>query len=334
MHDATDGRVIVASERDPRAGSADLLFAGDVYCDIVFAGVAVPEVGAEVFADGFAISPGGVANRAVAAARAGASTLLLSRLGGDPLGRELRTMLDGEPGLDTSWVADLPGWQTPVSVSLTSPDNRSFITYHEALGPLQLPADPGAIGAVHVGLAEEPPAWLARLRASGTMVVGGVGWDSTGEWCPSVLERLDQVDVFVPNDVEAMRYTRTDSARDAAERLAERVPLAVVTRGAEGVIAVDSAAGSVVELPSIPVDVVDPTGAGDVFVATFMAARVHQDWDLATQLRFAGLNAALSVTGLGGAASAPRRPDLIDFVTTTRPIGDWSFLETGSISIT
>jgi sugar/nucleoside kinase (ribokinase family) len=80
--------------------------------------------------------------------------------------------------------------------------------------------------------------------------------------------------------------------------------------------------------------VVDPTGAGDVFVATFMAARVHQDWDLATQLRFAGLNAALSVTGLGGAASAPRRADLIDFVTTTRPIGDWSFLETGSIAIT
>jgi sugar/nucleoside kinase (ribokinase family) len=323
---------LVTSQGDHRAGSADLLFAGDVYCDLVFAGVEVPQVGAEVFADGFALSPGGVANRAVAAARAGASTRLLSRLGEDPLGRELRAMLDAEPGLDTSWLTCLPGWQTPVSVSLTSPDNRSFITYYEALGPLELPAEPGWIGAVHVGLADEMPPWLAKLRAGGTMVVGGVGWDSTGEWCPSVLDRLDQVDVFVPNDVEAMHYTRTDSARAAAERLAERVPLAVVTRGAEGVVAVDAAAGSVVELPSVRVDVVDPTGAGDVFVAAFMAARVHEDWDLTTQLRFAGLNAALSVTGLGGAASAPRRADLIDFVTTNRPAGDWSFLDAKATS--
>ena len=325
---------MVGTESDRRAGSAELLFAGDVYCDIVFAGVDAPQVGAEVFADAFAISPGGVANRAVAAARAGACTRLLSRLGEDPLGRELRTMLDAEPGLDTSWVTSLSGWQTPVSVSLTSPDNRSFITYHEILGPLQLPEDPGSIGAVHVGLADEPPSWLAGLRAGGTLVVGGVGWDSTGEWCATVVERLDQVDVFVPNDVEAMHYTRTDSARAAAERLAERVPLAVVTRGAEGVIAVDSAAGSVVELPSVRVDVVDPTGAGDVFVATFMAARVHEDWDLTTQLRFAGLNAALSVTGLGGAVSAPRRADLIDFVTTNRPSGDWSFLDATATSRT
>ena len=130
----------------------------------------------------------------------------------------------------------------------------------------------------------------------------------------------------MPNDVEAMRYTRSDSARAAAERLAERVPLAVVTRGKDGVVAVDSAAGKVVELPAVRVEVVDPTGAGDVFVAAFMAARVHEDWDLATQLRFAGLTASLSVAGLGGAVSAPRREDLIDFVAVHRPEGDWTFL--------
>ncbi|HYI58697.1 MAG TPA: PfkB family carbohydrate kinase [Microlunatus sp.] len=308
----------------PRA--AELLFAGDIYCDIVFAGVEAPEVGAEVFASGFAISPGGVANRAVAAARSGAATRLLSRLGEDPLGRELRAMLAAEARLDLTWVQSLPDRQTPVSVSLTSPHNRSFITYYEELGPLLLPSDPGSIGAVHVGVAEELPPWVSGLRAAGTTVVGGVGWDSTGLWCPGVLDRLGQLDVFVPNDVEAMRYTRSDSARAAAERLAERVPLAVVTRGKDGVVAVDSAAGMVVELPAVRVEVVDPTGAGDVFVAAFMAARVHEDWDLATQLRFAGLNASLSVAGLGGAVSAPRREDLIDFVAVHRPQGDWTFL--------
>lgn len=317
----------MTTEPDASAPGADLLFAGDTFCDLVFAGVEAPEVGAEVFASGFALSPGGVANRAVAAARAGASALLLSRLGDDPLGRELRVLLDAEPRLDTSWVAQRPGWQTPVSVSLTSAHNRSFITYARDLAPLDLPADPGPIGAVHVSVAEELPSWVAELRAAGTVVVGGVGWDSTGVWCPSVLDRLSQVDVFVPNDAEAMRYTRTDSAREAAVRLAEHVPLAVVTRGSGGVIAVDSSADEIVELPAVPVEVIDPTGAGDVFVATFMAARVHEDWDLATQLRFAGLNASLSVTGLGGAISAPHRADLLAFVADQRPDGDWSFLD-------
>ena len=80
-----------------------------------------------------------------------------------------------------------------------------------------------------------------------------------------------------------------------------------------------------VEVPSVTVPVIDPTGAGDVFVAAYMAARTR-DWDLATQLRFAGLNASLSVTGLGGAISAPHHQDLLDFVAAQRPPGDWAFL--------
>jgi sugar/nucleoside kinase (ribokinase family) len=167
---------------------------------------------------------------------------------------------------------------------------------------------------------------VAALRAAGTTVVGGVGWDHTGEWSGGVLDRLAEVDVFVPNDVEAMRYTRTDSALAAAKVLAERVPLAVVTRGGDGVVAVDSARGVVVTAPTIPVDVVDPTGAGDVFVASFMAGE-HHGWDLETRLRFAAASAAYAVTGLGGAASAPHPDQLRVFLRRADPSGDWSFLD-------
>ncbi|KQO63796.1 carbohydrate kinase family protein [Curtobacterium sp. Leaf261] len=314
------------------ARGADLLFAGTVFCDVVFSGVAVPEVGAEVFADGFGITPGGVANRAVAGARAGASTMLLARLGDDPLGTHIHAELDAEPDLDTSLLEHVPGHQSPVTVSLTGAHaetgthDRSFITYQERLGDLTLPDGIGPIGATHVGIAHDLPAWVARLRSAGTRVVGGVGWDHTGAWSTEVLDRLSEVDVFVPNDVEAMRYTRTGDAVAAAKALAERVPLAVVTRGPDGAVAVDSANGTLVEVPTVRVPVLDPTGAGDVFVATFMAADGH-GWDLATQLRFAGLCASMSVTGLGGAASAPRPADLVRFVERTRPDGDWSFLD-------
>ncbi|WP_431278651.1 carbohydrate kinase family protein [Leifsonia poae] len=304
---------------------ADLLFAGEVFCDLVFSGVPMPEVGAEVYADGFAVTPGGVANRAVAAARVGARTLLLSRLGDDPIGSHIHAVLDAEPDLDTSLLESVPGHQSPVSVSLTGAHDRSFITYQEDLGHLHLPDGVGPIGATHVGIAHELPEWVRLLRAAGTTIVGGVGWDSTGEWSPDLLTRLAEVDVFVPNDVEAMRYTRTDDAVTAAKALAERVPLAVVTRGPDGVVAVDSASGCVVEIPTVAVKAVDPTGAGDVFVATFMASAGH-DWDLASRLRFAGLAASISVTGFGGAANAPTMAGLRAFITDRHPDGDWSFL--------
>jgi sugar/nucleoside kinase (ribokinase family) len=124
-----------------------------------------------------------------------------------------------------------------------------------------------------------------------------------------------------------MRYTRTDSAAAAAAVLAEHVPLVVVTCGDEGVLAVDAAAGRTVHLPAVPTTAVDPTGAGDVFVATFMAGERH-GWDLDTRLRCAALGAAVSVSTLGGAISAPRLPDLSDFVTAHDLPGDWSFLPT------
>ncbi|MFE4469844.1 carbohydrate kinase family protein [Leifsonia sp. NPDC056824] len=310
----------------PLHEGAELLFTGDIFCDVVFAGVDVPEVGAEVYADTFTITAGGAANRAVAAARAGAHTLLLSRLGDDPLGTHIRSTLEGEPNLDTRLLRRVPGHQSPVTVSLTTADDRSFITYQERLGRLEVPDDLGAIAGVHVDVADDLPEWVARLRSAGTTVVGGVGWDHTGKWSGEVLDRLGEVDVFVPNDAEAMRYTRTDDAVAAAKALAERVALAVVTRGPRGVVAVDSAAGRIVEVPSPQVTVVDPTGAGDVFVATFMAAGLR-GWDLPDRLRFAALSASLSVTGLGGAASAPRPADLLAFVERHRPEGDWSFLD-------
>ncbi|WJX99643.1 carbohydrate kinase family protein [Curtobacterium sp. SP.BCp] len=313
------------TQPNPTPVPGALLFAGDVYCDLVFAGVTAPEQGAEVFADAFTVTPGGVANRAVAAARAGAPTKLLSRLGDDVLGRHVHQVLTEEPLLDTTLLELVPGLQSAVSVALTGPEDRSFITYEEHPGPLHVPDDLGPVAATHVGIARPLPDWVAALRRGGTTVVGGVGWDHTGEWSGDVLDRLAEVDVFVPNDVEAMRYTRTDTALDAAKVLAERVPLAVVTRGADGVVAVDSA-NTVVTASTIPVDVVDPTGAGDVFVAAFMAGD-HHGWDLPTRLRFGAASAAFAVTGLGGAASAPHPDQLRTFVRRAAPDDDWSFLD-------
>jgi sugar/nucleoside kinase (ribokinase family) len=311
----------VTNAADPPA--LELLFAGSVFCDLVFAGVPTPDPGGEVFARAFRLTPGGVANRAVAASRLGTRTALLSALGDDPLGRELAVLLAAEPELDLTWLTTRPGWQTPVTVSLTGAHEREFITYQEPDAPLCWGGDRPRVGATHVGVAHELPDWVSRLRAEGTVVYGGVGWDSTGAWSGEVLERLGQVDVFVPNDLEAMRYTRTDTPAAAARALGRHVGLAIVTCGSRGVLAFDRDADRLVEVPAVRVTALDPTGAGDVFVASFMASH-PLGWPLEQRLALATLCASLSVRTLGGAASAPGRPDLVAFLDAERPAGDWA----------
>jgi sugar/nucleoside kinase (ribokinase family) len=310
-----------------------LVFAGDVFCDLVFTGADVPEAGGETFADRFLIAPGGVANRAVAAARAGAPTSIVSALGDDPLGRYVRSLLEREAGLDLSLLRSAPGYQSPVSVALSGPDDRRFITYQEAHDPWASGECPEDVFAVHVPTMVASSPWTARLRAAGALVVGGVGWDPTGEWSPALLDELSSVDVFVPNHVEAMAYARASSPEAAAKILAKSVPLVVVTRGRDGMIAIDSGRDVLAEVPGISVSAVDPTGAGDVFVATFMSA-LRRGWDLRDCLRFANLCAAYSVTGPGGATTAPRPGDLPAFIEAHCPEGDWGFLAEpgGSVS--
>ena len=310
----------------PPGHRVDLLFAGSVFCDIVFSGVPVPAPGTEVFAGAFAVTPGGTANRAVAAARLGATTSLVSELGDDPLGTYVAGVLANEANLDLTYLRRTAGWQSPVTASLTGAHDRSFITYEEPGHDLDWPHDGPTVGATHVNAAADLPEWVARVRAAGTTVVGGVGWDSTGRWSPDVLERLAGVDVFVSNDLEAMRYTRTDDPVAAARELGRHVKLAVVTRGPRGVVAFDSGSGTLTDVLAIPVDAVDPTGAGDVFVAAFMAS-FHTGWPLETRLRFGSLCASLSVLSLGGAASAPRPAAIRRYLSERQLHGDWSLIK-------
>ncbi|MEZ0165846.1 carbohydrate kinase family protein [Kineococcus sp. LSe6-4] len=306
----------------------DVVFGGTVFCDLVMSGTPLPGPGEEVFADGFALVPGGTANRAVATARLGMRTGISAVLGDDVLGEHVRTVLDREPGLDLRWLQRAPGRQTPVTVAVTNEHDRGFITYEEdGTGvPQQWPGALPSARAAHVGIARPLPGWVGRLRAAGTTVFGGVGWDGTGTWSPQVLRHAEEVDVFVLNDLEALNYTRTGSVEEAARVLTRHVRTVVITQGRDGVTALDAGAegaASLVRVPAVPVRAVDPTGAGDVFTAGLMTGTVL-GWDLRTRVAFAGLAATSSVRSLGGSLSAPRPGELLEFLAETAPEGDWS----------
>ncbi|WP_455356390.1 PfkB family carbohydrate kinase [Streptomyces sp. SYSU K217416] len=296
--------------RAPEDPDCDVFLTGTVFLDIIFTGLdSAPVRGTESWASGMGSSPGGVANMATALSRLGLHTSLAAAFGDDHYGEYCWDALEQGEGIDLSRSRTVPGWHSPVTVSMAYEGERTMVSHgHEApppSGSRPFPDCPprarAAVASLAPGRREE---WIASAARRGARVFADVGWDETGRWDLTGLADLGHCEAFLPNAEEAMRYTRTDCPRAAARALADRVPLAVVTLGSEGAYAVDAATGETAEVPAILVEALDPTGAGDVFVAGFLTGTLA-GWPLADRLAFAGLTAALSVQEFGGSLSAP-----------------------------
>lgn len=303
---------------DPLAGlraagdpDTDVYLTGTVFLDIIFTGLdRAPVRGTETWARGMGSSPGGIANMATALARLGLRTTLAAAFGDDVYGDYCWDSLRDGEGIDLTPSRRIPGWHSPVTVSMAYEGERTMVSHGHRAPPPEgaVPACPpparAAVAALGHRSESQEGEWIADAAASGTRIFADVGWDDSGRWDPADLDALRHCAAFLPNAEEAMRYTRADSPREAARRLAELVPVAVVTLGAEGACAVDSSTGETAEVPALLVETLDPTGAGDVFVAGFLTGTLA-GWRLADRLAFASLCAALSVQEFGGSLSAP-----------------------------
>jgi sugar/nucleoside kinase (ribokinase family) len=294
----------------PAAGP-DVLLSGLLFYDIGFAGLpTAPAAGAEVWARERGTSPGGIANFAVALSRLGLRTSLAAAVGDDITGRLCWQELESE-GLDLSLSRQIPDWPMPLTVSLSYDGDRALITHGSAppLSPDDLIGTPPPARAAVAHLGSEPQAWIGKAVAQDTLLFAAAGWEEASQHREAILAQLPGCHAFLPNDREAMAYTGTDSAQGALAKLAELVPLAVVTCGADGALAIDGTTGETASVPGIAVDAVDTTGAGDVFGAALVYATLA-GLPLADRLRFAALVAALSVQRIGGATAAPRWSEL------------------------
>lgn len=285
----------------------DVMLTGLLFYDLVLTGLGKPPTaGEEIWTEGMGVSPGGIANLAVAASRFGLRTSLATVFGDDYYGAYCREVLADQEGIDLSLSRTADGWHTPVTVSLAHGNDRALVTHGQEppYSQDELMGDPPEARTALVHIEAAPRAWLAKAAAAGTQIYADVGWDPTQQWSRDLLDQLSLCHAFLPNETEAMAYTRTESAVAALSTLTELVPVAVVTRGGDGAVAVDQTTGEYAEVPALPVDVLDATGAGDVFGASFVAASLG-GWPLEERLRFAVLAAGLSVQRHGGALAAP-----------------------------
>ena len=298
----------------------DVFLQGTVFFDIVLTGLpALPARGTEVLAEGMGSCPGGIANLAVAASRLGLRTILSAAFGDDLYGEFLWRTLAEQEAVNLSRSRRFSDWHSPVTVSLAVQRDRTMVTHSHPspMPPTDLIADlpRAAAGVAHLDEGSEE--WVAKARSQGMRLFGDVGWDPSPQWSADLLRQLDSFYACMPNSTEAMAYTRTEDPRAALLRLADAVPVAVVTCGGQGSIAVDSVTGEDEWVPSLPVNEIDATGAGDVFAAAFILGTLRE-WPLRHRLAFANLCAALSVQQVGGSLAAPGWGDLADWLTTAQ----------------
>jgi sugar/nucleoside kinase (ribokinase family) len=322
----------LGARRAPDAPEVDVFLWGTVFLDLVFAGLSsAPKPGTEVWSEGLASCPGGIANLAVAARRLGLRTSLAAAFSDDDYGDFCWRTLEEQEGIDLSRSRQFPEWHSPVTVSMAFGGDRTMVSHgHPSPVPaVDLIGDPPRSRAVMVDLAEPGPwepcssgdrpreSWVDAARRGGALVFADVGWDPEERWDRAVLDRLSHCDAFLPNAIEAMAYTGTSSPHDALFALADRVSIAVVTNGIDGALGIDTRTSEEARVPSLRVREVDATGAGDVFAAAMLVGTLAE-WPLEHRMSFASLAASLSLQQYGGSLAAPGWGDIADWWTALR----------------
>ena len=307
------------SGRETRPADLELLTMGRVSVDIYPLQVGVPLTEVETFGKYLGGSP---TNVAVAAARYGRRTGVITRTGADPFGAFVRQALRGY-GVDDSFVAEVPGLPTPVTFcEIFPPDDFPLYFYRYPKAPdmevtveeLDRDAIAGArvFWATLTGLSEEPSraATLAALRVRdrrhSTVVdldYRPMFWRSSeeaGEWARQALAAST---VAVGNRDECEVAVGTRDPERAAEALLDLgLELAVVKQGPAGVLA--ATREETVQVPPVPVEVVNGLGAGDAFGGA-LCHGLLSGWGLERTIRFANAAGAIVASRLACSAAMP-----------------------------
>ncbi|KQV26349.1 MULTISPECIES: 5-dehydro-2-deoxygluconokinase [unclassified Microcella] len=276
----------------------------------------------------FSKSVGGSAtNVAIAAARHGRASAVITAVGDDPFGRFVAREV-ARLGVDPRYIAVTAGLNTPVAFcEMFPPDHFPIYFYREPVAPdLMIEAGSLDLEAVResriywstvTGLSREPSraahhaAWSARGRAGITVLdldYRPMFWDSAQQARAQVASALEHVSVAVGNREECeIAVGETDPHR-AGDALLERgVELAIVKQGPKGVLA--KTRDESVEVAPFPVDVVNGLGAGDGFGGA-LCHGLLSGWSLEATLRFANVAGAIVASRRECSTAMPSTDDV------------------------
>ncbi|MFV0303655.1 MAG: ribokinase [Paracoccus sp. (in: a-proteobacteria)] len=293
---------------------------GVFVADTAYVAARQPRMGETILGNDFRLGPGGKgSNQAVAAAKAGAATRFITRLGQDTFA-QMALAAWAEAGV-TPAVTHHPDSYTGAAyifVDAASGDNAIIVAPGAAAGitgaDVAENADLIRTADVFVTQLEQPQlaalAALSLARASGVVTV--LNPAPAAPLLPGMLEVCDYV---IPNETEAEALTGI-AVRDlagaeaaAASLIARGAGAAIVTLGERGALYL-AAGGAALHVPAFAAGpVVETAGAGDAFIGGFAAALAAGDAP-ERAIRFGCATAGISVTRPGTAPSMPGRAEI------------------------
>jgi len=305
------------------------LVVGELNADMIVSGLSdLPTVGREVIADDVRIVLGGSSGICAAGlARLGATVDFAGKVGTGYFGDLLVKRFE-DLGVGVDHVIRDRQASTGLTVSLSLPHDRALVTYLGCIPDLRLEdIDLNTLKRychLHVGsyfLQTELRPGLAKLfreaRRNGLTISLDPGHDPSEEWGGSdLLELLERVDLFLPNEEEACAIAGASDAEEALCGLARRARVVVVKCGSEGAITLED--DRVIRVPGFRLRTVDTTGAGDSFDAGLIFAHLGLGEPLRDAMCFANACGALSTTGHGGTAAQATAQEARSFLSEHR----------------
>ena len=313
----------MAEERRPLVVSL-----GGINIDLVAVTDRFPAAGETVVGRRFLTYPGGKgANQAVAAARMGAPTAMVGRVGDDLFGPQVTDSL-AAAGVDVSAVAVAPGVNTGIAViSIDAAGQNQIIQVlgaNDTCGAAEAERVRSLLDSLSVLLLQLEVSVKLSLQVAQAAAAAG----KTVILDPSPVRPLpaafyDCCSIITPNETDAAALvgfpvTDLDSAARAADTLLSRgVGAAIVTLGEQGAYYATADGGEY--QPPFPVNAVDSVGAGDAFNGA-LAAALADGQTLPQAVQRAAAAGALAVTKVGAQDAMPTRQEVAAFLRS-RGIG-------------
>ena len=300
-----------------------VLAVGDVNIDLVLAGLSnIPRPEQETVAQDMRVLVGGqTATLARALCALGVTVAFVGRVGNDDYGRMALAQLANE-GVDVSAVAMDPTVSTGVTVVLSTGAERALATYPGTIPTLTRAdvrpeflhtADHLHVGSYFLqkGLQPDMAELFTEAKRLGLTTSVDPGWDPFGDWDTGLGDLLRHVDVFLPNAVEAMMVSHTDTPAEALEVLTGHANTVVIKLGGEGCLA--GHRHETLSLPAFKTPVLDVTSAGDIFNSGFIYGYLS-GWDLKDAARLASACGAISVSRIGTTGMMCSTAEVQDFL--------------------
>jgi sugar/nucleoside kinase (ribokinase family) len=300
----------------------DILMAGEINPDLILSGDVEPVFGqVEKWIDRAEMTIGSSsAIAACGAATLGLKVAFVGICGDDLFGHFMLHAMQAK-GIDVSAVSVRKDQSTGISVILNRQTDRAILTFAGLIPALQAEhiSDELLRLARHLHVASyflqtQLQAGIVslfkRAHGLGLTVSLDTNWDPSGEW-QGFDQLLPYVDVFLPNENEALALTHTEHVDEALTRLGHLCPAVAIKQGASGAVAYQQ--GVLARVEALSMQVVDTVGAGDSFDSGFLYGYLHQ-WPVGKSLRLASVCGSLSTQAAGGTNAQPTYEEAMHYV--------------------